>query len=383
MMIAPYQTIGIIGGGQLGQMLTLAAKAMGFYVIILDPTANCCAAQVADQQIVAAYDDEGALNQLANLADVVTYEFENIPASAVERLAAKGYLPQGAKPLRLTQHRLEEKQALQQLGIPVAAFAAVTTAEELTTAIEEIGYPAVLKTCFGGYDGKGQCVIRTVADLPQAQMLLPGDCVLEAFVNFDYEASIIATRSVDGTMTTFPIAQNEHRNQMLARTRVPAPCPSQVEQQLEDLAKKLMEHHQLVGTMAIECFIAGETVYVNELAPRPHNSGHYTIEGCFVSQFEQHIRAICGWPLADASLRQPTVMVNLYGQDMATIVAMIPELPTNAYVHCYQKGEAKTNRKMGHVTFIDTPQASAEKSAEIVYNRLGYCDSSIGGKRND
>lgn len=383
MMVAPYQTIGIIGGGQLGQMLTIAAKAMGFYVIILDPTPNCCAAQVADKQIVAAYDDELSLKQLASLADVVTYEFENIPATAVESLSTICYLPQGAKPLRLTQHRLQEKRALQQLGIPVADFVAVTTLEELHLAIQKIGYPAVLKTCFGGYDGKGQCVIHSYEDLQRVEVLLPGDCVLEAFVDFDYEASIIATRSVNGEMTTFPIAQNEHRNQMLAQTIVPAPCSPQVAQQLHTIAKKLMQQHQLIGTMAIECFVAGETVYVNELAPRPHNSGHYTIEGCFVSQFEQHIRAICGWPLADTSLRQSTVMVNLYGQDMVKFLSMIPDLPTNAYVHCYQKGEAKPNRKMGHVTFVDTPQASAEKSAEIVYNRLGYCDSSIGGKRND
>ncbi len=383
MIITPYQTIGIIGGGQLGQMLTLAAKSMGFYVVILDPQENCCAAQVADEHIVTAYDDQKGLQLLAEKADVLTYEFENIPATALEEVMMTGYLPQGTKPLHLTQHRLREKQALAQLDIPIAPFQAVTTQAELETALQIIGYPAVLKTCFGGYDGKGQCVLYTPADVEKAQQLLPADCVLEAFIQFDYEVSIITTRSVTGEMTTFPIGLNEHRNQMLARTLVPAPCSQGIVNQVEALAQKLMEHHELIGTMAIECFIAGETVYINELAPRPHNSGHYTIEGCFVSQFEQHIRAICGWPLGDTSLRQATVMINLYGQDMPRFLQMVPELPTNAYVHCYQKGEMKVNRKMGHVTFIDTPQASAEKNAKIVYNRLGYCDSSTGGKRND
>ncbi|MGL4972828.1 MAG: 5-(carboxyamino)imidazole ribonucleotide synthase [Culicoidibacterales bacterium] len=374
MLITPLKMIGIIGGGQLGQMLTLAAKSMGYYVTILDPTPNCCAAQVADHHIVAAYDDSKALSQLADRADVITYEFENIPAQAIIELQKQAYVPQGGKPLQLTQHRLAEKSALQAMGIRVAPFQAVTQPDELQAALNELGYPAVLKTCFGGYDGKGQVVLRSEADYEQALRLLPGDCVLEAFIGFEYEASIIATRSTTGELSTFPIGLNEHRQQMLAKTTVPAPCSTIVMQKMQQLATTIMTTQDLVGTMAIECFVVGDEVYVNELAPRPHNSGHYTIEGCFVSQFEQHIRAICGWPLADTSLRQPTVMLNIYGQDIQALEKLLATLPTNTYVHWYQKGEPKQNRKMGHLTFIETPQASAQKSAEIVYNRLGYCD---------
>ncbi|MGL4952608.1 MAG: 5-(carboxyamino)imidazole ribonucleotide synthase [Culicoidibacterales bacterium] len=374
MIVPPLKMIGIIGGGQLGQMLTLAAKSMGYYVTILDPTPNCCAAQVADQQIIAAYDDSKALSQLAAISDVITYEFENIPAQAITELKKQAYVPQGEKPLQLTQHRLQEKQALRALGINVAPFQPVKNDEELQAGLTLLGYPAVLKTCFGGYDGKGQVVLRSQADYEQALTLLPSDCVLESFIDFEYEASIIVTRCTTGEISTFPIGLNEHRNQMLTKTIVPAPCSPSVAEEIKNLAITLMTSQDLVGTMAIECFIVGDEVYVNELAPRPHNSGHYTIEGCFVSQFEQHIRAICGWPLADTNLRQSTVMVNIYGQDVETLEKMLPTLPSNTYVHWYQKGEPKPNRKMGHLTFIETQQASAQKSAEIVYNRLGYCD---------
>lgn len=372
MLIKPMQMIGIIGGGQLGQMLALAAKAMGFYVTILDPNPTCCAGQVSDHQIVANYGDELALLELAATCDVITYEFENIPVEALEKLSEQGYVPQGVKPLIISQHRLQEKYLLQQREIPVAPFQAVTTRVELAQAVEQLGYPCVLKTCLNGYDGKGQIVLKSEADIITASELLPNDCVLEAFIDFDYEVSIIATRSVTGELTTFPIGLNEHYNQMLQRTIVPSPCSQVLRTKIEAIARQLMTTHELVGTLAIECFIVNDEVYVNELAPRPHNSGHYTIEGCFVSQFEQHIRAICGWPLADTSLRQPTVMLNLYGQDMAQLATLIPELPNNTYYHCYQKGENTHNRKMGHLTFVDTPKAEATQSAEIVYNRLGY-----------
>lgn len=243
MMIQAYQTIGIIGGGQLGQMLTIAAKSMGFYVIILDPTPNCCASQVADGHIVAAYADEEALGRLAQQSDVITYEFENIPAQAIEQLSKQAYLPQGAKPLALTQHRLQEKQALQTLGIPVAPFIGVQTQEQLLEAVAQLGYPAILKTCRGGYDGKGQVVLRSEADIVEAAKLLPNDCVLEAFVYFDYEASIIVTRSVHGEMTTFPIAQNIHRNQTLACSIVPSQCSKEVEQTIQAFAQTLSLIH--------------------------------------------------------------------------------------------------------------------------------------------
>ncbi|WP_339172404.1 5-(carboxyamino)imidazole ribonucleotide synthase [Anoxybacillus sp. FSL W8-1294] len=352
-MIVPGQTIGIIGGGQLGRMMAIAAKEMGFFVAVLDPTPHSPCAQVADIEIVASYSDERALCQLAEVSDVITYEFENIDADALNRLAERGYVPQGSELLASTQHRWKEKRAIQSADLPVAPYRLVLKEEELERAIREIGIPSVLKTCRGGYDGKGQVVIRCLDDIHEARSLLAyGECVLEAWVPFVKELSIIVVRSVSGEIELFPVVENIHRDNILHQTIAPAQVSQKTIAQAEMYARRLAETFQLVGTLAIEMFLTEDgQLYVNELAPRPHNSGHYTINGCITSQFQQHIRAICNWPLGSTELLKPTIMVNILGEHVDAVIQNIAQF-RDAHVHFYGKKEAKLKRKMGHVTWL-------------------------------
>lgn len=349
----PGQTIGIIGGGQLGRMMAIAAKEMGFFVAVLDPTPQSPCAQVADIEIVASYSDEEALRHLAEVSDVVTYEFENIDADALNRLVEKGYVPQGSELLSITQHRWKEKRAVQSAGLPVAPYRLILEEEQLERAIEEIGIPAVLKTCRGGYDGKGQVVIRCLDDIHEARSLLTyGECILDAWVPFVKELSIIVVRSVSGEIKLFPVVENIHRDNILHQTIAPAQVSQKTIAQGEMYARRLAETFQLVGTLAIEMFLTEDgQLYVNELAPRPHNSGHYTINGCITSQFHQHIRAICNWPLGSTELLKPTIMVNILGEHVDAVIQNISQF-RDAHVHFYGKKEAKLKRKMGHVTWL-------------------------------
>ncbi|MGG6432842.1 5-(carboxyamino)imidazole ribonucleotide synthase [Anoxybacillus sp. D401a] len=352
-VIVPGQTIGIIGGGQLGRMMALAAKEMGFFVAVLDPTPQSPCAQVADIEIVASYSDEEALHQLAEISDVVTYEFENIDADALKRLAKKGYVPQGSELLSITQHRWKEKRAVQSAGLPVPPYRLILEEEQLERAIEEIGIPTVLKTCRGGYDGKGQVVIRCLDDIYEARSLLAyGECVLEAWVPFVKELSIIVVRSVSGEIELFPVVENIHRDNILHQTIAPAQVSQKIIAQAEMYARRLAETFQLVGTLAIEMFLTEDgQLYVNELAPRPHNSGHYTINGCITSQFQQHIRAVCNWPLGSTKLLKPAIMVNILGEHVDDVIRNIDQF-RDAHVHFYGKKEAKPKRKMGHITWL-------------------------------
>ncbi|MED0656979.1 5-(carboxyamino)imidazole ribonucleotide synthase [Anoxybacillus ayderensis] len=352
-VIVPGQTIGIIGGGQLGRMMAIAAKEMGFFVAVLDPTPQSPCAQVADIEIVASYSDEEALRHLAEVSDVVTYEFENIDADALNRLVEKGYVPQGSELLSITQHRWKEKRAVQSAGLPVAPYRLILEEEQLERAIEEIGIPAVLKTCRGGYDGKGQVVIRCLDDIHEARSLLTyGECILDAWVPFVKELSIIVVRSVSGEIKLFPVVENIHRDNILHQTIAPAQVSQKTIAQGEMYARRLAETFQLVGTLAIEMFLTEDgQLYVNELAPRPHNSGHYTINGCITSQFHQHIRAICNWPLGSTELLKPTIMVNILGEHVDAVIQNISQF-RDAHVHFYGKKEAKLKRKMGHVTWL-------------------------------
>ncbi|MCR2823411.1 5-(carboxyamino)imidazole ribonucleotide synthase [Lederbergia panacisoli] len=351
--IKPGQTIGIIGGGQLGQMMTFSAKETGFRVVVLEPTPNSPAGQVADEQIVAAYDDREALLQLAEKSDVVTYEFENIDYEALKWLREKAYLPQGAELIKITQDRIMEKQALTEAGVEVAPYAIIESREDLELAISKIGLPSVLKTSRGGYDGKGQYVIRSQHDLESAAELLKnGLCVLEAWIPFEKEISVVMTRSLSGGLSYFPIGENIHVNNILHQTIVPARISEEVDRKVSELARKVANHLDLVGTLAVELFLTKEEkIYVNELAPRPHNSGHYTIEACNLSQFDQHIRSVCGWPLQNVELLQKAIMVNVLGQHVEAVTCEIPNRP-DWFIHFYGKEEAKHNRKMGHVTVL-------------------------------
>lgn len=352
-------TIGIIGGGQLGRMMALAAKAMGYRIIVLDPTADCPAAQVSDEQIVADYDDKVALRELSEKADVVTYEFENIDYDALKMTQNLVSVPQGSELLSITQDRILEKAYLESANINIAPYAVIVDKEEIESEIKSIGYPAVLKTAQGGYDGKGQVVLHDANDIDTAARLLRyGSCVLEAWIPFEKEISIVVARNLDGQVETFPVAENMHVNNILHTTIAPANVTDDVHEEAEEIAKKLADVLQLCGVLAVEMFVTNSgAIYVNELAPRPHNSGHFTIEACSISQFTQHIRAIVGLPLVKPELLKPAVMINILGQHVEAVNEHMADYP-QWFVHYYGKKEAKINRKMGHITVLtDEPKA--------------------------
>jgi len=378
MTILPYQTIGIIGGGQLGRMMALAAKAMGYYVAVLDPTPNCPAAQVSDIEITAAYNDMGAIKKLADVSDVITYEFENIDYDALAWLEKNTYLPQGSAVLKITQHRFREKTAIQNMGIPqrsrccessrspgqfceakregipVPKFCLIENEKDL---LGKVFYPSVLKTTTGGYDGKGQVVLKSEADLPKAlEIAARQECILEEWMHFSKEVSVTVARSTTGEVSAFPVAENIHVNNILHQSIVPARISAEVEAKAIAHAKKIAAELDVIGLLAIEMFVVGDDIYINELAPRPHNSGHYTMDACTTSQFEQHIRAVCGLPLGDVTLHTPVVMVNILGdhidkENMSNLTPYLPLLKAGK-IHLYGKAQAVDKRKMGHVNML-------------------------------
>ncbi|WP_010097461.1 5-(carboxyamino)imidazole ribonucleotide synthase [Ornithinibacillus scapharcae] len=352
-VILPPQTIGIIGGGQLGRMMSMAAKYMGYNVIVLDPTPNCPAAQVSDAHIIAAYHDMNAIKELTEKSDVITYEFENVDLHAANYIENNGKLPQGAYALEITQNREKEKKLINELGLPTPKFTIVHQPGECKEALADFRLPVVVKTCHGGYDGKGQLKIDKQEDIEQLESFVAehGHCILESWLTFDREISVIFTRTAEGEMAFFPIAENVHQDHILFQTTVPANISPEVEEKAYQAARTLAERMQVVGTFAIEMFVDGESIYLNEMAPRPHNSGHFTIEACNISQFAQHIRAICGLPLLAVKLLEPATMVNILGESVEATVRSMSKVG-NGFVHLYGKDEPKTKRKMGHITFI-------------------------------
>ncbi|MCL2402761.1 MAG: 5-(carboxyamino)imidazole ribonucleotide synthase [Coriobacteriia bacterium] len=348
-------TIGIIGGGQLGRMMALSARQMGYKVAVLEPGIDSPTAQIADIEINAAYDDKVALEELLTVSDVVTYEFENIPYAAIKEVveADFGYLPQGHRPLEITQNRLREKTSAVQCGFGTAPFADVSDEAKLRAALVDIAYPSILKTVSGGYDGKGQWRLKSEADLPEAlEVIQNAKCILEGFVPFDKEISVIAVRSTKGEVKTFPVFENDHANGILHLTSIPADISDELDAKAHELARDFIEQLDLVGTLAIEMFVVGDELLINEMAPRPHNSGHLTIDACNVSQFEQHVRAICGLPLIEPEIVRPAVMVNLLGQhvDYTLEQWQRPEF-ANGNLHLYGKDKNVRDRKVGHITF--------------------------------
>ncbi len=352
-LIEQGKTIGIIGGGQLGQMLTFAAKQAGMRVVILDPNPDCSAAQAADSSIVAEYSDKKAIEELARRSDVLTYEFENVDLEALEDVSDKVLIPQGTELLRITKDRLREKTFLKEHGLQVAPFAAVSCREDLVSAIEEIGYPSVLKACEGGYDGKSQLVFHTREDLKNADELLEqGRCILEGWVEFSMECSVMVARNMDGAISVFPVSENIHRNQILHESIVPARMSRELQSNAKKMAEKIADSLNLCGILGVEMFVGSDgRLYVNELAPRPHNSGHYSIEACNFSQFAVHNRAICNWPMPKIDLLSPVVMVNILGQHVDGCRKLVLKKP-QWHFHDYGKGEIRIDRKMGHVTIL-------------------------------
>ncbi|MFV9834387.1 5-(carboxyamino)imidazole ribonucleotide synthase [Bacillus stercoris] len=356
-IIYPGAVIGIIGGGQLGKMMAVSAKQMGYKVAVVDPVKDSPCGQVADVEITAHYNDGEAIRQLAEISDIITYEFENIDYDALHWLKDHAYLPQGSELLLITQNRDTEKKAIQAAGCEVAPYSIVKTQNELKQAVQELGLPAVLKTCRGGYDGKGQFVIKEEAQMEQAAALLEhGTCILESWVSFKMELSVIVVRSVNGEVSTFPAAENIHHNNILFQSIVPARVGEEIQQKAAELAVKLADELNLVGPLAVEMFLTEDgELLVNELAPRPHNSGHYTLDLCETSQFEQHIRAVCGLPLGKTDLLKPGMMVNLLGNEVK-LVEEDPDLLKEAKLYIYGKHEIKKGRKMGHITFMKQPE---------------------------
>ena len=372
-MIMPYKTIGIIGGGQLGRMMCLAAKAMGYYVAVLDPTPNCPCGQVADTEITARFDDMTAIKKLAELSDVITYEFENIDYNALSYLENHAYLPQRSDVLNITQHRYREKSAIGNMGIPVADFFLIDSTESLE---KHFFYPSVLKTTTLGYDGKGQQVIKSKDDFTAAKNLAEKhECILEKLIPFDKEISVIIARSTRGETSVFPIAENIHVNNILHQSIVPARISVTLEEKAIGYAQTIAKTLNVIGVLAVEMFVAGDAIYINELAPRPHNSGHYTIDACITSQFEQHIRAVCGLPLGDAGLHSPVVMVNILGdhmdsKEMSRLDSYLPLL-SKGKLHLYGKAEAKEKRKMGHVNMLGDIDSSLQSINQTnIWGRL-------------
>ncbi|WP_028549879.1 5-(carboxyamino)imidazole ribonucleotide synthase [Paenibacillus sp. UNC451MF] len=383
LVIRPGGTIGVLGGGQLGRMLALSGRAMGYRFVTLDPTPDAPCGQVADQQIVASYDDVEAAKTLAVQSDVITYEFENVDADVTELLMAQSYVPQGSRLLYTTQHRLREKRAIEAAGVQVAPYAEITSAEQLRTSVERFGTPCVLKTATGGYDGKGQWVIRSLDEVEEAYAALSQaktELVLEQFIHFEKEISVIAARSPRGEVKAFPAAENIHINNILHLSIVPARTSESIQQEAERLAMRIAESMDVIGLIAVEMFLTKDgQLFVNELAPRPHNSGHYTMEACATSQFEQHVRAICNLPLGSTELLTPVVMGNVLGQHVEPLLDWIvqPESEqlagVTAKVHLYGKQEAKHNRKMGHVNVL----------AESVDEALQWIEASNIWKTNN
>ncbi|NDV98431.1 5-(carboxyamino)imidazole ribonucleotide synthase [Salipiger sp. PrR002] len=344
-------TIGILGGGQLGRMLSVAASRLGYRTHIFEPGAQPPAGHVADAVTTAAYDDKPALTRFAEAVDVITYEFENIPTEALDTLQALRPIRPGREALRVSQDRMTEKEFLRDLGLRTAPFAAVDTAEDLNNALELIGTPGILKTRRFGYDGKGQARIKSKDDAADAFEAMQGaPSVLEGFVEFSHEVSVIAARGVDGEVACFDPGENVHRDGILRTTTVPARLTPAHRQDAILLAGRILNALDYVGVMGVELFVCPDGLVVNEIAPRVHNSGHWTQNGCTVDQFEQHIRAVAGLPLGDGARHSDVQMENLIGADMDRVPELLRE--TDTALHLYGKAEAKPGRKMGHVNRI-------------------------------
>ena len=352
-LFPPGSTVGVMGSGQLGRMLAIAARRMGYRIHVFSPEKGTPAGQLADLEIAAPYEDQAAVTAFAKGIDVLTFEFENIPAASVEWAAAHCVVRPAGSVLDICQHRLREKQFLAGAGIPVAPFAPVSTSAELATALAAIGTPAVLKTASFGYDGKGQLKINSPADADAVDLATPS--VLERFIPFSKEISVIVARGLGGETATFPVCENIHRHHILDLTIAPARIDPEVEQAARALACTIADRLDLVGLLAVEMFLLPDnTLLVNELAPRPHNSGHYTFDACVTSQFEQQLRAICGLSLGSTDLLRPAAMANLLGDLWSQGEPNWPAAAAfpGVKIHLYGKTGPRSGRKMGHLTAL-------------------------------
>ena len=371
----------MVGGGQLGRMFTLDARRMGYRVIVLDPDPDSPTGQVANDRIVAPYTDVNAMRQLVERCDVVTYEFENVDSDAVAISEKSGFVRPGSHVLRVAQNRLIEKGALSENHFPVPEYVAVDTMADMVKALEHIGTPAVLKTATSGYDGKGQIVLRSAVDMRDAHTQLRSQSsalILESFVPFKMEISVIAARGTDGDVVCFPPSENQHVDGILDVSIVPARISAEVRDAAIKMASEIADSLDVIGLVAVEMFVTDkDEILVNEIAPRPHNSGHYTQDGCATSQFEQLIRSICGLPLGSTELLSPVVMVNLLG-DVWSDAGGTPDWDAalsvrGSVLHLYGKAQPRMGRKMAHInvtaTSVETALARALDARERAAGR--------------
>jgi 5-(carboxyamino)imidazole ribonucleotide synthase len=353
-MLKQGATIGILGGGQLGRMLSVAASRLGFKTCIFEPGGDCPASHVANYHFQASYDDADALEKFAKSVDVITYEFENIPTSALDILEVFCQIHPNRETLRVSQDRLTEKEFLNNLGLKTAPYQAVDTLDDINDATTRIGVPAILKTRRFGYDGKGQARIKSAADVASAFDDMAGaPAILEGFVNFTHEVSVIGARGMNGEVSCYDPGENVHRDGILHTTTLPANLTAHQRMDAVLLTGQILRALDYVGVMGVELFVTPSGLIVNEIAPRVHNSGHWTQNGCAIDQFEQHIRAVAGWPLGDGTRHSDVVMENLIGHDMDRL----PELMADANVslHLYGKADVKAGRKMGHFNRVVKP----------------------------
>lgn len=344
-------TIGILGGGQLGRMLSVAASRLGFKTHIFEPNPNPPAGDVAAHVTTASYDDLAALTDFAAAVDVITYEFENIPTAALNHLEKLCQIRPGREALRVSQDRITEKDFLRDLGLQTAPYQAVDSQDDLRRAVAEIGTPSILKTRRFGYDGKGQARLKSSADCEKALAeIAEAPAILEGFVDFSHEVSVIGARAATGQVSCFDPGENVHLDGILHTTNVPANLTASQRMDAVLLTAKILNALEYVGVMGVELFVTPQGLIVNEIAPRVHNSGHWTQNGCVIDQFEQHIRAVAGWPLGDGTRYVDVEMLNLIGDDMGRVAELSAEGATA--LHLYGKAEVKQGRKMGHVNRI-------------------------------
>ena len=377
------QRLGILGGGQLGRFLALDARRYGLQVSTLDPAPDGPCTAVADDAVVAAYDDLDAVLDFAQRCDVLTFEFENIPQATVAAIEAAGHrIAPSSHVLAITQDRLVEKRFVQSCGLATAPFAAVSSLDDLDRALEQTGLPAILKTRRGGYDGKGQWRIANRAELVAAitdaqAVFAQGGFILEGQVRFERELSILGVRDAQGASVTFPIVENEHRDGILAKTIAPAMLHLDLEQQMLEIARRIGDGLGYVGCFAVEAFVVGTNILVNEIAPRVHNSGHYTLEATSISQFDAHLRAILGFPLTQPRLLSPAVMLNVLGSGTGnhlTGIDTLLALPETT-LHLYGKHHAAARRKMAHVTLLGRTHEELAPRVAIAEHALHWVPS--------
>jgi 5-(carboxyamino)imidazole ribonucleotide synthase len=373
--IAPGATIGVLGGGQLGRMFGIAARRLGYRVHTYEASPDSPAGQISDREFTGSYTDEAKIAEFVDSVDVITFEFENIPAAVLDWIAIKKPIHPRSQVLHICQNRQREKTFLRANGYPIAPFRVVGNKDELKVALEEVGYPAVLKTADFGYDGKGQQKIGKAADADFTPYL-GGKAVLEGWVNFECEISVIAARGADGAVCTFPAAENVHSHHILDYSVIPGRVPDRIQREASEVARSIATDLDVVGLLAVEFFVTPDgRLLVNELAPRPHNSGHYTFDACITSQFEQQLRAVCGHSFGSPQLLVPTVMVNLLGDlwtegrppDWSPILAQ-----PRTKLHLYGKLDGRPGRKMGHYCVLGPTLEEAFRIAMKIKSEIRH-----------